>query len=89
MDRVERITYKSNTFIIVDKGKKHDVFLKTNLQTLKLTWFDPKEPQTMLLRDIVAGIRSGDIQDVPELFVACNGKIIATGVGQWYKEITG
>lgn len=88
MGEIERITYNANTFIIVDRGKKQDVFLKTNLQTLKLTWFDPKQSQRMLLREIIKDIRSGYIQDVPELFVACNGKIIATGVGNWYKEYT-
>lgn len=88
MGEIERITYKANTFIIVDKGRNHDVFLKTNLQTLKLTWLDPKQSQRLLLREIVKGIRSGYIQDVPELFVACEGKIIATGVGNWYKEYT-
>lgn len=88
MGDIQRITHKTNTFIIVDRGKKHDVFLKTNLQTLKLTWFDPKEPQTMLMREIVKDIRSGYIQDVPGLFSACNGKIVGVGVGDWYKDIT-
>lgn len=88
MGDIQKITYNANTFIVVEHGKYQEVFLKTNLQTLKLTWFDPKEPQRMLLREIVKDIRSGYIRDVPELFVACNGKIIAVGVGNWYKEYT-
>lgn len=88
MGEIERITYNATTFVIVGSGKGATVFLKTNLQTLKLTWFNPKEPQRILLMDIAKDIRSGDIKTVPELFTACDGKIVAVGVGDWYREYT-
>lgn len=88
MGDIERITYKNNTFIIVGEGKAVQLFYKNAHQTLKITWMDAKFPQTTLIRKIADRIRSGEIKNAPELLLACNGKLSAVDVGNWYKEIT-
>lgn len=88
MGDIEKITRGQTTFIIVGYGKNASVFYKTNLQTIKLTWFDSKEPQRILMKRIAHNIRSGNIKTIPELFTACQGKIVGVGVGDWYQEYT-
>lgn len=89
MGSIEKITYNTSTFVICGEGKGVQLFYKNAHQTLKVTWLDTKYPQTLLLRQIIKRIRSGDITNAPELLSACNGKISAIDVGNYYKEATG
>lgn len=86
---VIRKQYRSGTFIVVDDETSCDIFYKTQLQTMKLTWQDTAYPQKTLLRSIAERIILGDIRTIGQLYGSFEGKITVMQVNNWYSDIIG